>query len=375
MRLAYAMAVVVGLTAPASTGWAAPHDALMAPAEPPIAMPWKIGQSVTYELTDGPRTETISLRVIAEDGCGVWVEFRTGDDSHRACITRPPNPQLQVVVTRDKDGIKVVESPAKVGTLDALEARWNGRRGIPREDVTTPAGTFPAALKETIDGSPRWSHPAVPLGGMVRSTIGTLSVVLVDYTLTGGTSVITADQRVLAYYRAQERKQTFTQRLWVGIAFGDDVFGNIDAPQRTESLGFGGGYKLSPRIAIVADMTGTNAVPYLPKPELSERLAQIRAGVRYFPLSGSRGRWAALKRPIYLQVDAGYAQLVRGIPGMSASTVGRGVVGGARLGFSTSTVRDWRIAVEVHQHTALLNADEGVRITAGIHGIVELYFQ
>ncbi len=376
-----ALLVLALVAAATDVPLAAPADPPTAPAEPPVLLPWKIGQSVTYEVTDKQQTKTVTLRVVAEDACGFWLDVDNGDQTLRMCVTRAPLLEVHTLVVR-KDGLTTAVTdgpPADASTvaplLELLTADWNGRRGMPREDVTTPATTFPAALKEVNGGRTRWSHPAVPLGGVVRETEGDVSTILVDFALTGGSSVIGADQRRLHFHGEQERTRSRMQRLWLGISLGNDLLGTIDDHAWTESFGFGFGYKLTRSVALFADTMRTGYAPYPDDPVLAEVLLQARVGVRYFPLAGSTGRWSPLTQPIYLQADVGYAQLDRGTVLMGESTVGRGVVGGARLGTSSGFARDWRVAIELHQHTALLNGDEGVRVVYGLNGVFELYFR
>ena len=76
---------------------------------------------------------------------------------------------------------------------------------------------------------------------------------------------------------------------------------------------------------------------------------------------------------IYIEADLGYASLGRGGMHEESSTVGRGIAAGARLGLVALQGHDWTIGLEAHDHLALLDADEGLRHSFGLHAFVQFF--
>lgn len=383
--------IVLVMLASAATSFAdeAREPEYLAPSEPPVLVPWKIGQFAVYRMTTREGTAMVTVRIVAQDGCGVWieVEHERGEErrSVRTCVVRTPKGSLAIeqnrvgLVRRDGDltDINHDADPLRDRVLARLlRAEWAGRKGLPREEVTTEGGRTILTLKETaVDGNKartRWSHPDVPLGGLVREIEGDEELVLVDQG-TRDTSVILEDNRRLLSKSNTLRVMYRPRKKWMTFSIGTDYVGTLDDASVAESLGFSLGYRFTPRLSIAINSTQTGYVAYAPVPELSERLVQATVGVRWHPYVGSRSRWALITDGIYTQLDAGYAQLDRRRLVMSSSVVGRGGVAGVRLGLSTGVSTDWRLAIEVHAHSALLNADEGTRVAVGLHGVIELY--
>jgi hypothetical protein len=134
------------------------------------------------------------------------------------------------------------------------------------------------------------------------------------------------------------------------------------------------GYNFTPRVALAWNTTETGLAPHPEFPQLAEAIMHTTLGLRWYPYAGSRTtRWSFLKRGVYTQLDLGYAQLTRGRLLGDTSVVGRGGVVGLRVGFSLGLSGDWKLALELHEHTAWLNSDEQERVTLGLLAIVELY--
>lgn len=380
--------VVLALTA---TSWAdeAREPEYLAPSEPPVLVPWKLGQFAVYRTKTREGSEMVTVRIVAQDGCGVWldVEQERGDErrSVRTCVARTPKGTLAIEANR----VGIVRSDGELTDINhdadplvdrvlakLLRAEWVGRKGLPREDVTTESGRTILTVKETaVDGNKartRWSHPDVPLGGLVRELEGDEELVLVEHG-TRDTSVILEDNRRLLSKSNTLRVMYRPRRKWMTFSIGTDYVGTLDDASVAEALGFSLGYRFTPRLSVAINSTQTGYVAYAPVPELSERLVQATVGVRWHPYVGSRSRWALITDGIYAQLDAGYAQLDRRRLLMSSSVVGRGGIVGMRAGLSTGVSTDWKLAIEVHAHSALLNADEGTRVALGLHGVIELY--
>lgn len=367
-----------------------PGTRYQAPSEPPMLLPWKVGQWATYELKTAKGTSTANVIVIAEDTCGFWldIEISEGDQrtDTRLCVARTPTQapteapsRIKYEVTgRGRDITKAddLDDPLASRMLaDAttiFDTSWSGQRGLKREDVTTPAGTFLAALAQTPGSMQRWSHPEVPITGIVKQIDGTTELVLTSFGLTRSASAMRDDARAIVGLARNASFMARPRKLWMMYQLGSSYFGTLDAAESAEVLGFSLGVRVGSSIGLVFGTTAVSAVTYAPKPELLEDLSLVHAGLRWYPYATTTGRWAPLQRGIYLQGDLGFAQVERGNMDGS-SVVGRGGVAGARLGITTSIVQDWKLALEVAGHGALLNADEGTRIHLAFLAVIELY--
>jgi hypothetical protein len=266
---------------------------------------------------------------------------------------------------------------------------WSGRRGIARNDVVTPAGSFTAALEQPGDkpGRTRWSHPQVPITGLVRSVFDGEELALLEFgpmtTAAAGAprqatmpSVVLADERRLFEQAELERRIERGRRLWVGFTFGSEVYGTLDETAFIGSFGAMIGYFVRPRLALVLDSSGTTEAPYPQRPTIDERFTTFNLGVRWYPYERRTHVWRGIgidTPSVYLHPELGYAEARRSGPEVDYGTVGRGGVVGLRLGINIGYSRDWRMALELHEHTALLNGDEGIRVVAGLRGSIELF--
>ena len=109
---------------------------------------------------------------------------------------------------------------------------------------------------------------------------------------------------------------------------------------------------------------------------ISERFTEATFGLRWYPYERPTHLWRGIgfdTKSVYLQTELGYAEAQRSGVDVDYGTVGRGGVAGIRLGVNIGYSQDWRLALELHEHTALLNGDEGVRILAGLRANIELF--
>jgi len=198
----------------------------VAPTQPAEAKPWKVGQWATYRMTNRVGVSVVRMRVVAEDGCGFWIDFEIDDGQRRgvprSCLRREVRPGLRMV--RDSIGVitaringevsqitDMASAPRRAG-LYALYAiihpAWAGHTGLAQEDVTTPGGTFLQAFKETRTLNrvtrTRWSHPEVPIAGTVRELEGDDELILLAHGESNRSSVVLEDtQQLLARTRHQ----------------------------------------------------------------------------------------------------------------------------------------------------------------------------
>lgn len=365
----------------ASTGRHAP-PALPTAATPPVLQRWTIGQWATYTRTTRGRTEAVRLRVVAEDGCGFWIDVEVDDGTERrtarACVRQgsagAPD-EVRAIAQRAGDELMSVsdgsDSEAARSLQRVLQASWTGAKTMPREDVITPAGTFLHALREVADARTRWSHPAVPITGLVREREGIDEMVLVEYGTAPAASVILPDLRALREQTVAERPR----RRWFGITLGTDAVGNLDDATWTSALGISLGWRMQRELALLFQFVTAQAVPYPVRPELSEKFGHASLGLRWYPFDRAAlpgGRGFIDVSGAYAQLDLGYAQLERDTVTMGDRVVGRGGVAGVRVGLLARGGRDWNLGIELHEHTGLFNSDEGIRIAVGVNAVFEL---
>ncbi|HEY5089208.1 MAG TPA: hypothetical protein VIK30_04525 [Polyangia bacterium] len=154
--------------------------------------PFVVGQWTQYKLTDGNgQPSFMTTKIVGADGDAFWIE--SARDSYvgktvskmLVFIGDRMNPQsidIRAVRMRDKNG-RVTDVDPQVlqfmkasfqGAVSMLVISWQGQ---PQEDVVVPAGAFAGCFKMQTDASwgpwhaasLSWSHPAVPISGVVRS--------------------------------------------------------------------------------------------------------------------------------------------------------------------------------------------------------------
>jgi hypothetical protein len=290
---------------------------------------------------------------------------------------------LTAVVERRNREVLLVEDffatsadRSKFGWLVSLvHAPWQGRE-FPRDDVATPAGQFEQAARVTSTErgveTTRWSHPVVPLGGIVKEVTSDYERVLVGFENRRAESyalVHVFNDLELAQRSFREINET--GQLWFGIQTGFDSLGTPSDVNQTLGFVSSVGFRVTASFDAVLTVTVIGEVSYPKIPELTESMFLAGGGLRWFPFGRTRltERWRERAR-LYGQVDANYAEVVRS---PEDATVGRGVALGARVGFGFTQGRDWTYGIEIHDHFALLNSDEGLRHTLGVHAFIQLF--
>jgi hypothetical protein len=168
-----------------------PSQTFPAPAEA-RALPLAAGQWTQYRAADDKgRPSFLTYKLIDEELGSWWLEIVNesyfGRTVTRLLVYLGDRQSLDVLdikamKLRDKDG-NVTDAPPETlamakslwgGLLSPLVIHWDGAA---QEDVTAPAGSFAGAYKAHTPAdwgpfkseSDAWSHPAVPLTGLVRS--------------------------------------------------------------------------------------------------------------------------------------------------------------------------------------------------------------
>jgi hypothetical protein len=377
------------------------------PAAPPTSevRPWQVGQWAKYRYRSGDVVGVETLRIVAQDACGWWFELvfagKHAARSWQFCVRAPSTSNdsrlfeslWAVIERRDQEVASVLDfrrisvDRTRFEWLVALvHAAWPGRYDeVAHEDVPTPAGHFAQAFKiaSTSGGAAttRWSHPAVAIGGVIKELGPDHERVLLAH---GGT--LNAPSRSSPIVDAADRLVVAQQQLhaqnkrggtWWGLHVG---FDSLAAPSDASiSPGFAGshGMRITSMLDWVTAVGFASGGSYANDPALGEAMTFVTLGVRWYPLTRSHiesGLATTERRWLYLQADIGGALLERYGVDVESSVVGRGLVTGARVGIISLGGRDWTYSIELHDHLALFDSDEGFRHTFGLHVGVQLFF-
>lgn len=183
-----------------------------APAEF-VPRPLVVGQWTQHKMVDDKgQPSFLTYKVVGQENGAFWIE--TSQEGYAGKTTtklllfigdrmNPQSVDIRAVKVRHKDG-HVQEFDATMvaltksmwrGAVDMLFITWQGQ---PQETATVSAGTFPNSFKVRTEGSwgpwhatsMSWSHPVVPLSGLVKSQgiDKPTSMELVAFGETGATS-------------------------------------------------------------------------------------------------------------------------------------------------------------------------------------------
>jgi len=182
-----------------------PSQTFPAPAAP-TPLPLAVGQWTQHQLVDDQGHPSFLTTKLVDEALGsYWLELVEETYSGRR-VTKmlvyfgdratPATLDIRALKTRVGAGPIKEATPEELGTsktdwggiLSMLAVAW---QGLPQEEARAPAGIFAGAYKrETDDGwgpflakSTTWSHPAVPLSGLVRAqaTEGKSSMRLISF--------------------------------------------------------------------------------------------------------------------------------------------------------------------------------------------------
>jgi hypothetical protein len=165
-------------------------------AYPPLDLfvprPLAVGQWTQMKLvSDKGEAAIYTYKIVGELDGAYWFEV-VNDSYFGKTVTKillfigdrknPSTMEVRQVMTKDKDGkVNVFEG----SMLSLMKSMWNDTinllsiawEGQPREDVKVLAGKFASCFKVRSEAnfgpfhaaSMSWSHPAVPINGLVRS--------------------------------------------------------------------------------------------------------------------------------------------------------------------------------------------------------------
>jgi len=168
-----------------------PSQTFPAPAAP-TPLPLAVGQWTQHELLDDQgRPSFLTTKLVDEALGSYWLELVEETYSGRRVTKllvyfgdRATLGALDIRAIKTRVGTGPIKdaTPEELGTskadwagiLSMLAVSW---QGLPQEEARAPAGMFAGAYKrETVEGwgpflakSATWSHPTVPLSGLVRA--------------------------------------------------------------------------------------------------------------------------------------------------------------------------------------------------------------
>jgi hypothetical protein len=191
-----------------------PTTAIAAPGPSEfVPMAFAAGQWSQYKMVDEDgKPSFLTYKILGEEAGATRVELVT-DAYHGRTVqqmllffgsrTDPNQLEIRAAKTKDSNG-NVNEIPPTMmpmlqslykGVASSLVLQW---QGLPQEAASAPAGNFAGCFKTRTDAqfgpwksvSDTWSHPAVPITGLVRSkgVDKAMSMELVAYGLTGAKS-------------------------------------------------------------------------------------------------------------------------------------------------------------------------------------------
>jgi hypothetical protein len=174
----------VARLAPGGQPFAAP--AAFAPR--PIA----VGQWTQHKMvSDKGEPSFMTYKIVGEENGAYWIEVLhenyTGKTITKMLLfmgdrMNPATMEVRALKMRDKNGhVNELSGPM----LQLMKSMWQGSvnllavawQGLPQEDAEVVAGHFAGCFKARTDASygpwhaasTSWSHPAVPISGLVRS--------------------------------------------------------------------------------------------------------------------------------------------------------------------------------------------------------------
>lgn len=185
-------------------------------AVPPPAsfepLPLAPGQWSQYKMVDDKgQPSFLTYKILGQEAGATWIEILHetyfGATTQKMLVvfgsrTDPSQVEVRAMITRDSKG-RINEMPPALmpmlqstvrGVISSMVISW---QGLPQEPAVVPAGRFEgcfhartsaqwATWKSTADS---WSHPSVPLSGVVRSqgVDHPFTMELVAFGMTGAT--------------------------------------------------------------------------------------------------------------------------------------------------------------------------------------------
>lgn len=319
--------------------------------------PWKIGQWARYMVrtpgAGGDRLSIHALRVLAEDSCGIWIEFVAQDYEHRSVTTmcfsasavRPTNARevvdrLQIVISERNEDVPIVydfRDPRDAAGKRAYEAvAWNlvvpsfvDSAELPREDVDVLAGHIAGTIRRTSVSGPSpslalWSHPDVPFDATVKATFQHgVEHVLLDF---GDKTASVMRYHAIELTRALTPKPRPRTFIGLGLSLSRFTRTANQVSNTAPNFSFRSGSHLTPSLALVGRGSLIVGAEYAPDPTQTQDAFRLLMGIRWAPFHpGYFGpREETLASRFSIEAALGYAELKQGPSEGPSETVGRG---------------------------------------------------
>jgi hypothetical protein len=157
-----------------------------------LPQPLRVGQWTQHRLLDeNQQPSFLTYKVVGQDGDAFWMEALTESYTGRM-VTKillaipdrmdPASIDIRALSMKDKNGhVTTIDGPMLQmmrglykNAVSMLIISWQGQ---PQEDAAVPAGQFTGCFKMRTDAqwgpwksaNTSWSHPEVPISGLVRS--------------------------------------------------------------------------------------------------------------------------------------------------------------------------------------------------------------
>jgi hypothetical protein len=157
-----------------------------------LPRPLVVGQWTQYKMVDGNgQPGFMTTKIVGADADAFWIETThegyTGKTTTKMLVfigdrLNPQSFEIRALRMRDRNGNVNEINPQMLqmmqgmyrSALSMLSLSWQGQ---PQEDAVVPAGVFAGCFKAQTDAawgpwraaSVSWSHPAVPISGLVKS--------------------------------------------------------------------------------------------------------------------------------------------------------------------------------------------------------------
>jgi len=338
---------------------------------------WRIGQWATYKAYVNHAWTIQSLRIVAKDACGIWIETvndnAAGEQSWLVCFRDDPTlsgaDRLRTAIG-DVDGKPTryrfvhgvsagVSTEMIAGFLDAVMLNTYPD-DAPAEDISVIGGHFTQALRIDDGKDIRWIHPDVPFNGTIkRQRSGADERVLLGF----GETLKRGEVGRLEWERIAAENQS-RPSLFIGL---EQEFGLLTG--RT-----GGSSRGTSMASIAMGLRLTEQLDFLFESsfDVSDEvpaLSFIVAGVRWHPFGRAGFTRAPGAAALYVQAAVGGAELSNSTTMHANDGIGLD----AAIGWAAIEGHDFTISYELRDHFAALGDGDGTRNYISIGVAVDLY--
>jgi hypothetical protein len=315
------------------------------------------------------------LAVVAEDGCGTWIEWTKEVDSERTkwtiCLSPVLNGGSQIASGRQvRFAVRQRnQEPAQAVSVTTIAAdRWvfplsrsadgtfvsrlSAFAKSDKEDVQLPIGLFLSAAKITQSEDTVWVHADVPLSGVLRAKDSMGMTELVSYGIHGEAVNMTQ-------FSASPSRDMRRSNLFSSFSFG--VSRLTGYATEDSATGLSGMLEIGLQISSHADLSVeagfTTGLEFSPDPTMSQETSLLVASARWRPLSSRVGSASGFdEAALYLKAGLGYSELFRKST-FDVRRIAHGFVVAAALGWTPIRGRDWSLGLEIADKSILYHGN------------------